>query len=224
MNLIICHPTDNEAIWVHSQLKKYGVNSTLLTVEELLMAKKWTQHVNNEQDTFEIETKAGLLINNKNLNFVLNRSQYATSPIWTKAQKTEQDYVNAEMNAMFYSWLYQVALVTKLFNAPQGYGLSGVFMDSTEWARFANLAGFVISNKSTNSKKVLVIAEKVIGQNISKALAQKCIQLSKIINAPILEIELNSQNQFITANTFANIMPYGQKFIKCLLQQINWKL
>lgn len=225
MNLIICHPADNEAVWVHTQLKKIGINSTLVTVEELLMAKKWTQNINNQKDTFLIETKSGLVLTHQNLNFVLNRSQFVTSPIWSKANIAEQNYVNAEMNAMLYSWLYQVASCTKLFNIPNGYGLSGVFMVANEWARFAIQAGFEMAETPLNTThKVLVIAEKVIGQNISKTVAQKCIQLSKLINAPILEIELNNQKEFINANTAAHLMPYGAKFINCLIQQINWKL
>lgn len=223
MNLIICHPHDSQAIWVHTQLKRYQVPSTLLTVEELLMAKKWSQSIDNEQDSFEIETSSGLKLTDKNINFVLNRALYAQSPIWQKAKMEEQNYISAEMTALIYSWLHQVTRKTKLFNPPNGYSFSGLQIEASEWAFYAQKAGFDIDSDLKTTKKVLVIAEKVIGKIISKSLAEKCINFSKLINAPIVEIELGPNNEFVTANTQPNFSNYGKNFIERLIYQIHWK-
>jgi hypothetical protein len=224
MNLILCHPNDKSAIWLYKQLNINGLNTTLLAVEEILMAKSWTQNITTTTDSFSITTKSGITLTNKNLNFVLNRVQMANAPIWEKADPKEKSYIQSEMTAMLMSWLYDLQQKTKLFNPPNNYNLYGAAFSENEWKKKAIEAEMSISTKSDSDPKhkILVVGEKTIQLQLNKNLAAKAINLSKIVNSPILEIYLNSKDEFVSANSFPAFDNYGQNFVKLITHHINW--
>ena len=224
MNLILCHPTDVSAIWLYKQLNKIGIDTTLLSVEELLMAKNWTQHITTTSDSFSITTKSGITLTDTNLNFVLNRVQMASSPIWEKAMPLEKQYVQTEMSAMMMSWLFNLQQKTKVFNSPNGYSLYGPTFCENEWKKKAIDASMEISADNDASAKhtILVVGEKTIQNQKDKELATKAIALSKKVNAPILELYLNEKNEFVCANSFPLFESYGINFVKLLAHHINW--
>jgi hypothetical protein len=223
MKLIICHPTDVSAIWLHTQWKNMGVESCLVSVEELLMPKTWVQNISDKHCSFEITTHSGKTIKSTEIDFVVNRTQMVNALLWQKAAPQEKDYVQNEMQALLLGWLYSVQQSTKLFNPPQGYSLCGPQYSIAEWQWQAQKMGFTISENKNNTNNYLVIGEKVIGNNINQFIAKQCIALSKQVQSPILEITMDEKNHFIQANSFPELKTYGKSAIQILTTQANWK-
>ncbi|MEP3839140.1 MAG: hypothetical protein ABJM36_15965 [Algibacter sp.] len=222
MNVILSHPQDTDAIWLYLELQKNHVEIELVSPEELLMAEEWTQNINNDDDQFYIKTKKGLEITHNNLNFLFNRTQIAIAPVWDKAQETERQYVQSEMNALMMSWLAQVNNKGRIYNPGKGYSLCGVYWSRQQWANAAYKAGFSSvsseNNLNVNQESVLVIGKKVISNCCNKQLVENCVKLSLLAQTPLLEIYINKddENQFVSANTYPALSKYGDKLIAIL--------
>ncbi|MDC1162162.1 hypothetical protein OAT18_01840 [Tenacibaculum sp.] len=227
MNIIVSHPQDQEAIWLYLALKNNDIPIEIISPEELLMAEEWTQSINNEEDNFYIKTKKGVEISGNNLNFVFNRIQIASSPIWEKAEETEKQYVHAEMNALMMSWLHLLQQKCNIYNPSVGYSLSGVFWSHEQWEKAAYVAGFesvlaVKDQQYFESKKILVFGKKVIASCHNKNLIESCLELSRYAQTPFLEISVSEdETMFIRANTQPSLREYGSKLIAIIKHIIN---
>lgn len=217
MNVILSHPQDKDAIWLYLALKKSNVPIEIVSPEELLMAKEWSQNINNEEDSFAIKTKKGLEITSDNLKFLFNRTQMANALLWSKSETLEKQYVDAEMNALMLSWLYQVEQKSNIYNPTVGYSLSGVYWSSEQWENAAYKSGFTNSSKNNNDtvcKHILVVGDAVITNSNNKELINYCLKLSNLAKTPLLEITVSmDEKKFISANPYPSLSKYGNKLI-----------
>lgn len=226
MNLILCHPQDQEAIWLYLALKKANTSVELVSPEELLMANEWKQVINDYENSFYIRTKKGLEISDRNLKFLFNRTQMPNSPIWEKAAKEEKEYVHAEMNALLMSWLNQVQENCPIYNPSIGYSLSGVFWSQDQWINAAYKAGFknIEYQKfhNPNNKNILVVGSKIISNCYNRELAKKCIELSKLAQTPLLEVFISEdEKRFISSSTYPSLSKYGEKLVAIIKYLID---
>jgi len=226
MNVILCHPEDQDAIWLYLALKKQNVRVELISPEELLMAEVWKQTINEDENNFYIKTKKGVEISNKSLTFLFNRVQMPKAPIWDKAAKVEKEYIYAEMNALLMSWLYQVQQICPVYNPTNGYSLSGVFWSKEQWSKAAFKAGFQnvvnTTNEIGNTKKVLVVGKKIIANCYNNKLIDSCIKLSQAAQTPLLEVIVDeNEYSFFGANAFPSISQYGDKLVALIKYIIN---
>lgn len=225
MNIILCHPQDKDAIWLYMELKKMKLPIELISPEQLLMADEWTQNITTESDDFYIKLKNGITIKSSDSHFLFNRTQFAMSPIWNKADKNEKNYVQAEMNALLISWLYQMQQKNTIYNPSVGYSLSGVYWTDQEWESAAYKSGFenvkIDSSYKIPYDSLLVVGNKVISNIIGKKEVKNAISLSKIANTPILEIRISKNaKQFIGANSFPSLQQYGNKLIALIQNEM----
>lgn len=225
MNIILCHPQDRDAIWLHTELKQKQVPVHLLAPEELLMAEEWTQYIDTDSDSYRIKTQSGITIDNSERHFLFNRTQLAQSPIWNKAQETEKNYVQAELNAALMSLLYSMQRKSTVLNPAVGYSLSGVYWSKDQWTKAAYEAGFedVAIREETiiPYHSILVVDDTVIPESTDEEVIEQALSLSRIAQTPLLEINLGKDGkQLLGANSFPSLKKYGNVLIDLIQQKM----
>jgi len=229
MNIIFCHPFDKDAIWLYLELKKSKIAVELLTPEQVLMSRHWTQALDNSSEDFSLSLHNGLTLKGGQINFFFNRTQIVDAPIWRQAAEREREYVRSEMTALLMSWLYQVQQQCLMINPPVGHSLCGAAWSNAQWTKAAFDAGFTEASAADHSQsmdtdKVLVVGGKAITKLRSRKLVQRCIDLARIAKSPLLEISVeNNGNTFIGATALPTFRNHGRKFLALIYHQLSWK-
>jgi hypothetical protein len=228
MNLILCHSSDRDAIWLHLNLRTLGIESHLIAPEQVLMAREWTQSLDDMEDDFLVETQGGLTLRSREIAFVFNRVQMIDAPIWRRTDDSEREYVRSEMTALFMSWLYQLQQQCVMINPPIGNSLSGVFWSEAQWTKAAFDAGFAgveLGGPQTGEReKVLVVGDQVISRHKDRKLAQRCIALSRLAQSPLLEIDIKDRGLIFGGGTTSPpLQVYGHDLLVLLCHQLTGK-
>src|SRR3954469_11822581 len=139
MWLVLCDASDASAVWVCQEMRRRGVAPVeLLTADDLALADYWEHRVG--KDGASIRFRAGALeIIGDRLGGVFNRLYTVPVPHWQSKPKSDRDYVQQEMVALFLSWLH--ALPCPVVNRPTPQGLSGQWRCESEWVWLARQAG-----------------------------------------------------------------------------------
>ncbi len=225
MNIILCHPQDRDAIWLHMELKQKQVPVHLLAPEQLLMADEWTQYIDTDSDSYRVKTKSGITLDNTERHFLFNRIQLAQSPIWNKAEETEKNYVQAELNAALMSLLYSMQRKSTILNPVVGYSLSGVYWSKDQWTKAAYEAGFedvaITEESAIPYHSILVVDDKVIPNNTDEEVIEQALSLSKLAQTPLLEITFSRDGKQLTgANSFPALKKYGKELVDIIQQKM----
>lgn len=225
MNIILCHAQDRDAIWLYLELKKRKVAIELIAPEQLLMADKWEQSIETTSDHLTIQLKNGMTITGTEVHFIINRTQSAQSPVWSKALKVDREYVQAEMNAMLMSGLEQLSKNARMFNPTVGYSLSGVYWSTVEWCSAAQRVGMSVHNGINGTleqtKTVLIMGDKFLAPELSAESMEKCWWLAEVAQTPLLEITLSQKTEhFISANCFPSFRKYGEPLVELIKNTI----
>ena len=129
---------------------------------------------------------------------------------------------------MLMSWLYQVQQQCRMINPPVGHSLSGAAWAPAQWAKAAFDAGF--SDVATpeapppNVAKVLVVGDKILAGSRSRKLAQRCIDLARIAQSPLLEICVGGDGTtFAAATPLPAFRSHGNEFLALIQHQLSWK-
>jgi hypothetical protein len=226
MNIILCHPFDQDAIWLYLELKKGGTPVELLAPEQILTSREWTQSLDNGSGGFALAVRDGLTIKSGEIDFFFNRTQLVDAPIWRHAAEREREYVRSEMTAMLMSWLYQVQRECLMINPPVGHSLCGAAWSRAQWMKAAFDAGFTdaADGSATGDDKVLVVGGKVLSGLKSRKLAQRCVDLARIAQSPLLEIAVrDSGSTFTGANPLPAFRGHGKKFLVLIQHQLSRK-
>jgi hypothetical protein len=220
MNIVFCHPSDRDAIWLYLELKKQGVAVQILAPEQLLMAREWTQSLGDRNDEFVVTTRDGTTIKSGEVRFFFNRAQFVDAPIWRRAREGDREYVRSEMTAMLMSWLHQVQQECLMINPPFDQSLCGTGWSEARWAKAAFEAGFqyvASAAQHQEGERVLVVGDHVTPGSESKEIASRCIRLAQIARSPLLEVRVgNSGNIFVSATAMPAFQDYGKGFLSLL--------
>lgn len=220
MNIILCHPQDNEAIWLYTELRKNGMSIELLSPEQLLLSD-WRLEISTDSEDFKITTNGGLTLLPDNINLIINRTQSANPIAWKKSDLKEQQYVQAELNAMLMAWLFQVNQKSTVLNPSVGYSLNGVSWMPNEWMKAGFQAGFDASkygNLAEYGVQSLLVNGQIITSLSTKTELLKSGQLlASISQTPLLEIVTDTTGtQLLYASTFPAFTSYGPAIVQHL--------
>ena len=225
MYLIFCHPFDRDAIWLYLELKKRSETVQLLAVDQVLMAREWTQSMENGNEFFVVTTKDGTTIKSGELELFFNRVQFVDAPLWRRAPESEREYVRSEMTAMLMSWLHQVQQQCMMINPPFGQSLCGPPWYDAQWAKAAFEAGFQnvsFDKKLNNCEKMLVVGTEVISALNSETVAERCIRLARASRSQLCEVFMrDSGNTFVSATATPAFRAYGKVFLANLQQYLS---
>jgi len=225
MNIVLCHPFDQDAIWLCLELRKAGAEIELLAPEQVLMAREWTQELDSDSDEFVLSIPDGLSIRSGDIEFLFNRTQFVDAPVWRHADEREREYVRSEMTAMMISWLYQVQQRCLMLNPPVGYSLCGAAWTDAQWTMTAFDAGFkevvITKDRTATDDKVLVFNDEILSGLEDKELKWRCLNLASSAQSPLLEITVrNEGNMFTGATPFPALRAYGQPFLDMVQRRL----
>ena len=143
MWLVLCDAGDASAVWAFQEMRRRGIAPLeLLTADDLALADYWEHRIGKGRAS--IRFRAGALeVNGERLRGVLNRLYTVPVPHWQSKEKSDRDYVQQELIALFLSWLH--ALPCPVINRPAPQGLSGQWRCESEWVWLARQAGLAVA-------------------------------------------------------------------------------
>lgn len=123
MLLVLTAADDDAALWLAHAFRESGASCVVVSVEALSFARRFSHQVSVEGFTTRIELAGGEVVCSETLLGVVNRMSWPPSLAWGSAERTERDYVTAELHALTVSWL--AALPCPVRNRPSPDSLAG---------------------------------------------------------------------------------------------------
>ena len=141
MWLVICDATDRPALWAGAQLRRIGLPVQFLAPQELLSASHLEYRAEAGKPAYGYaKLLEDRVIDTRLVRGTLNRATRQACPQVRFAQRADQSYVQAEMDAMLLAWL--ATLPSPVFNPATAGAWSGVTLSAFAWAMHAQAAGF----------------------------------------------------------------------------------
>jgi hypothetical protein len=224
VHVVLCHPQDRDAIWLYLALKKTNPELVLVSPEELLLARSWTQRIESVHDDFDVTLSNGLRLASGQLGFLLNRMQAAEPVHWQKAGESDRQYVRSEVTAMLLAWLLQVEEHCLVMNPPVGFSLSGARWSTAEWTHAALDSGFGADPgaRHGDAARTLVVGSECLIAGGGAALERRCLALSRRAGSPLLEIQHSLDGRtFHAATAHPELARYGAPLIALLGRKLE---
>ena len=226
MNIIFCHPHDQDALWLYLELRRSGRPVTLLAPEQVLQSGEWSQSLGDGEDGSIVVTTSGDTVRSTDIGYFVNRAQYVDAPVWRRAAVAEREYVRSEMTAFMMSWLFELQKRCLMINAPIGPSLCGPSWSRAQWQHAALAAGFSATDdddeEGEGEELTLVVGSKVIASQPRRGLAGRCIELARNVGSPWLEVRSRrSGREFVAANPVPSFRHHGRKFLALFDHQVS---
>jgi hypothetical protein len=242
MWLVLCDASDASAVWVCQEMRSRGVAPLeLLTADDLALADYWEHRIGRGRAS--IRFRAGALdIDGELLHGVLNRLYSVPVPHWQSKPKSDRDYVQQELVALFLSWLH--ALPCPVINRPTPQGLSGQWRCESEWVWLARQAGLAVAPYRQSSRDridemkgerrlvsagalvqtVIVVGDAALGAAAPPPVIAACKRLARIARTELLGIDFTDGAAGPWTFAGANPVPFltlgGQPLIEQLCERL----
>jgi hypothetical protein len=227
MRLLLCDRSDRSALWAFHALRAHGLALELVSTSVLMCALTWEHRLNSESTALRIGLADGRTIDSNDLDGVLNRVVALPDEL-PQAARNDRDYAFQELQAFWLSWLN--GLPCPVLNRPSSRGLSGPWIDETEWRTLAARAGLVTlpyHSGTTNGNpgmthQRLIITGELIGP-APDALKAGCRRLAEVTDASILGVEFaaNGGWAFVRATPHPDLTIGGTRGIELLAAAIS---
>lgn len=241
MWLLICDPSDDEALWARAGLQDYGLTPfEVLTADDFTSAQRWIHRISEGGSSIsEVRLQNDAVVRSDTVTGVLNRLRKI--PSWgpmERAAKTDQLYAAAEVVSFFVSWLY--AFPRPMLNVPSPSAFAGRARHWSEWVRMAQVSGlktrpltrsseetanrFPALGEFENHQNVIVVGKETIGADLSIGIREACGRLAAISETPLLGVRLAYAEGawcFAGASTHPDLRPGGTEVIAALAQALS---
>ncbi len=242
MWLVLCDASDASALWVYQEMRSRGVAPLgLLTADDLALADYWEHRIG--KDGASIRFRAGAMdIDGERLHGVFNRLYTVPVPHWQSREKSDRDYVQQELVAMFLSWLH--ALPCPVVNRPTPQGLSGQWRCESEWVWLARQAGLAVAPYRQSSQDridemkgerrlipagalvqtIIVAGGAAAGAAAPLPVIAACKRLAEIAGTELLGVDFIAGAAgpwtFAGASPMPFLTPGGQPLIELLCERL----
>jgi hypothetical protein len=205
MWLVLSERGDLDAQWAQRGLLARRFEPVeLVTVDELVAARRWEHRLGVEHGTVTIELSDGRVIEGGQVRGALNRLVAIPSSLVERAVPTDREYATQELYAFFLSWL--AALPGRILNDPTPQGLSGCWLERSEWLVLAaaagldpgshrwssngNRAGSARPSAVAQRRTILVIGDRALGPpGVPTTVVAGCGRLARSLHLTILGVE-----------------------------------
>lgn len=227
MIVILCHPGDHAALWLHGALRAIGVGRLeLVSVEQLVYSRKIIHRLDFSGDTGQIHLADGRVLHANAIGGLINRIRYLPTQHFAAADPADRIYATEELNAFMLAWLDGIA--GRVINPAQPAALDGASFPAVTIAHMAAMAGLPTDvlragtrGDSDNAGSLLaptqmpiVFDGRIFGPLLPRELQESCHRLATLIGVPLLQVALHRSNDgswhFVGASGSVNF-PAGGK-------------
>jgi hypothetical protein len=235
MWLVLCERDDRDALWAHGGLVARGLTPVeFVTANDLVAARRWEHTLGADGMSIGVELGDGRVIEGDAVRGALNRLVGIPPEPLERAARADREYATQEIYAFFLSWL--AVLPGRVLNTPSPQGLSGRWLEHSEWLTLAHRAGlrtprFRRSNTGggvlRDSRRtlgrtrqlVIVVGDRALGPPAPDHVAAGCARLSQLTGAAILGVEFtvgDGQWIFYRATTLPALRRGGERLLDLL--------
>ena len=241
MWLVLSERGDVDAQWAQRGLLARGLAPVeLVTVDELVAARRWEHRLGAEHLMVTIELSDGRVIEGARVRGALNRLVAIPSSRLERAVPTDREYATQELYAFFLSWV--AALPGRILNPPTPQGLSGCWLERSEWLVLAaaagldpgshrwssngNSAGSARPSELSRRRTILVIGDRALGPpEVPRTVVAGCGRLARALRLTILGVEFLVEEDgrwtFEEATTVPAMRRGGTRALDLLVAALN---
>jgi hypothetical protein len=207
----------------------------LVTSDELLGARRWEHRLSQDDASIEIELADGRAIHGDAIRGVLNRLLGVSPAQLPGAATADREYASEELYAFFLSWLE--SLSGRVLNPPSPQGLSGAWLDSSEWLLLAARAGLPTPvyrqgarelsqpSRAGDRRSVLVVGSRALGPPAPPEVVAGCGRLARLAKLAILGLDFRvaagERWTFVSATPLPALRPGGERLLDLLARALR---
>ena len=238
MIVILCHPGDSAAVWLHGVLRTLGLDTVdLVTVEQVVYSRQIIHRLGAHGDTGAIHLADGRVLRPETITGLINRVQYLPTAHFAAADAAERAYATEELSAFMLAWLDSVA--GRVINPPTPFALGGGAFQTATTIYLAAMAGLptVAWRASTTESAdddtlpppathcAIAFDGRLFGTLLPRQLQEGCQRLAALLGVPLLQILLHHSPergwQFVGANGAADFRLGGKPFAAAMAQALT---
>jgi hypothetical protein len=228
--LLLCERTDLPALWAYRGLRERGLEPNLVTSDILVRALGWEHRLGEAGPTIRIELADGRRLDGARVGGVLNRLVVLPTYAFATAAPADREYAAAEFQALFVSWLS--SLPGPLLNRPTAQGLSGPWLNESEWLVLAARAGLRTPpyRRSSVTPTAVALAASwrtvlvVAGRTRSPAppsVADGCTRLARLVDTGVLGVDFAPGWVFAGATSHPDLQRGGDAALDLLADALS---
>lgn len=204
MLVILCHPDDISALWLHRELSAAGVSVTLVSVEQLVFSRSITHVLTGTGDTGTIRIADQRVLHSEAIAGLVNRVRLLPTQHFNNAAPGDREYAAAELHAFLLAWLNGIA--GRVLNPARPPLLGGGINDVAAIRHYAATAGLPTApwRQSTRTAAlvgsgdvditvvpthvVTVLDNRLFGPIVPTDLAGGCCRLAAYLGTPLMQV------------------------------------
>jgi len=202
MLVILCHPDDISALWLHRELSAAGVSATLVSVEQLVFSRSITHVLTGTADTGTIRLADNRVLHPDAITGLINRVRFVPTQHFNNAAPGDREYATAELHAFLLAWLNGIA--ARVLNPARPPLLGGGVTDvaaiqhyaataglpTLPWRQSTRRAGLVspAATAAAPTHVVTVLDGRVFGPIIPTDFAGGCCRLAAYLGTPLMQV------------------------------------
>ena len=202
MILVLCHPHDAAALWLHTTWREFGVRDVeLVSVEQLVFSRAIVYRLTNAGDVGSVQLADGRTLHLEAIVGLINRVQHLPTSHFAMTDATEREYATAELHAFILAWLNSVA--GRVLNPARPLDLGGGMFPRATVIHLAAMAGLPTDAwcagsawpHSETAPRPLPITHapvvfdgRLFGPLVPRTVQDGCRRLAALLGVPLLQV------------------------------------
>lgn len=233
MFVILCHPGDAAALWLHAELLRLGQTAELVAVEQLVYSRGIVHRLDGTGDAGEIRLADGRTLRVEAIRTLVNRVATLPQAHFAHVGEADRAYAVEELGAFLLAWLD--AVPGRVLNPARPNALGGSWMPVPAMMHLAAAAGLPAGAWRADSldgapltspsarpaeASVVVLDHRVYGRVLSGALQDGCRRLAALSGMPLLQVDFaraaDGGLDFLSAHGFADFRIGGRALVRAI--------
>ena len=237
MIVILCHPRDAAALWLHEAMRPLGIAGVeLVAVEQLVYSRRIVYRQTAHGDSGRIDLADGRSLHPEAITGLVNRVEYLPTQHFARAQAADRAYAESELSAFLLAWINGVA--GRVINPPLPFALGGGAFPLPTVVHLASVAGLPTGGWRADASRddsgtppmspthaTLVFDGRLYGALLPRQLRDGCRRLAVLLGAPLLQIHLHRSSghgwRFVDASGAADFRIGGKPLARALAQALT---
>lgn len=237
MLVILCHPGDAAAMWLHDAMRQLGIGAPeLVAVEQVVFSRSIVHRLDAAGDTGAIRLADSRVLQPEAITGLVNRVQVLPTQHFAAADEVDRAYATEELGAFMLAWLDGIA--GRVINPPLPGALGGSAFPEVVLAHSAAMAGLPTrpwrradTSPAENPNALphpthaaVVLDGRIFGPVIPRGLQDGCRRLAVLLGVPLLQVLLHHSREagwwFAGATGLADFRVGGEPLAAAIAQAL----